>query len=82
MAHVVYKNTWMDKHISALGWSSGRGMPTANLTYAEFNSTGPGANPSKRAKFSKQLTAAEAAEWTVERVLQGWLPLTAPPAAL
>ena len=79
MSSVVYKNTWMDKHIATAGWSGVGRMPMQNVSYAEFNSSGPGADPGKRASFSKQLTAAEAAEWTVERVLQGWVPPTQPP---
>ena len=81
-AQVLYKNTWMDKHIAAVGWTPmGRGPMGANVSYAEFNSSGPGANPARRAAFSRQLTAAEAAKWTVGAVLQGWVPSTSPQAA-
>eukprot|EP01051_Picozoa_sp_SAG22_P013009 SAG22_NODE_1411_length_4480_cov_1.789137_1_plen_239_part_00 len=75
LAAVIYKDCWMDDHIAAAGWSAGRSVDdTANLTYAEFNSSGPGANPTKRAPFSHQLTAAEAEVWTAARVLDGWQP--------
>lgn len=76
LASVVFKNTFMDRHIAPAGWTCDKYTcnEMQNVSYAEFNSTGPGANPSKRAAFSKQLTAAEADEWTVERVLQGWVP--------
>ena len=43
-------------------------LPTA--TYAEFASTGPGANPSGR----RQLTQSEAEEWSPKRVLGDWKP--------
>lgn len=47
----------------------------ANVTYAEFNSTGPGAaGASERVWWSQQLTPAAAAQWTPERVLGGWAP--------
>ena len=77
-AQVVYKNTWMDRHISPEGWTNSKGrLSMAHVYFAEFNSSGPGANPTKR-KLSKQLSESEAAEWTVERVLGGWLPPAAP----
>ena len=80
---MVYKNTWMDRHIAAVGWTPmGRGPMGANVSYAEFNSSGPGANPGRRAAFSRQLTAAEAAKWTVGAVLQGWVPSASPPLPL
>eukprot|EP00947_MAST-08B_sp_MAST-8B-sp1_P002982 g2982.t1 len=53
-AHVVYKNNWLDKHIAAAGWNSwytrcsAEQTSCANIFYAEFNSTGPGANPDAR----------------------------------
>ena len=47
----------------------------ANLTFAEFNSTGPGAKSSR--PFPAQMFSTEtAATWTVARVLKGWDPLT------
>jgi pectinesterase len=45
--------------------------------YAENGSTGPGANPSARVKWSRQLTDTEAAAITPEKVLGGddrWNP--------
>jgi pectinesterase len=45
--------------------------------FAEFNSTGPGANPGKRVKWAKQLTKDEAGKITIESVLGGsdaWNP--------
>jgi pectinesterase len=49
--------------------------------YAEFNSTGPGANPKRRAQWAKQLTRSQAAEITPSKVLSGmdgWNPTTRP----
>ena len=87
-AHVVYKNVWMADHIASYGWGdwahgcSAFGTACAsnancwcqNVTYAEFNSTGPGAAPTSRVKWSKQLTQAEAARYTPTAVLRGWIP--------
>jgi pectinesterase len=96
MATVLYKDCWMDDHISSAGWlmrfteSSSETKPafnasvystpppaskTMNLTFAEFNSSGPSAAKSRPAP-AKIFTAEEAATWTTERLLKGWDPLT------
>ncbi|CAG7644431.1 pectate lyase [Paenibacillus allorhizosphaerae] len=70
--HVKYINTWMDAHIKPQGWDNW-GNPANELTavYAEYASSGPGANPKGRFAWSKQLTSGEADELTVQRVLGG-----------
>ena len=60
------------------GWHNWN-KPDAEKTarYAEFNSTGPGANPAARVPWARQLTAAEAAAITAAKVLggaDGWNP--------
>jgi len=77
-ASVAYLNCEMGGHIAAAGWNNWRN-PTNELTarYAEYKSTGPGANPAARVKWAKQLTDAEAAPCTVENILRGsdgWNP--------
>jgi len=77
-ASVTYLNCEMGNHIKAEGWNNWRN-PTNELTarYAEYNSTGPGANPAARFKWTKQLTDDEAKAFTVEKVLagaDGWKP--------
>ena len=77
-ASVTYLDCWMGDHIKAGGWDNWRN-PTNELTarFSEFKSTGPGANPAARAKWSRQLTAAEAGALTVENILRGsdeWKP--------
>ena len=80
-AHVVFKDCWMDSHIATYGWGSSMGGCPAtketcpNVTYAEYDSTGPGADAKARVKWSHQLTAAQAAAVTTESVLRGWDPL-------
>ena len=47
----------------------------------EFNSSGPGATPellAQRVKWSRQLSAAQAAQWTAQSVLRGWTPPSEP----
>ena len=79
---VVFLNTWMGPQIVPAGWSEWRhndqdSLPT--VFYAEFNSSGPGANPQARDPHSRQLTAAEAAKFSKESWMRGddgWSPQT------
>ena len=77
-ASVTYVRCEMGDHIKPAGWDNWRN-PTNELTarFSEFNSTGPGANPNQRFKWTKQLTKAEAEKITIESVLGGndhWNP--------
>jgi pectinesterase len=77
-ASVTYLNCWMGDHIKPEGWNNWRN-PTNELTarYAEYNSTGPGANPKARLKWTRQLTKEAAEKITIEYVLSGsdgWNP--------
>jgi pectinesterase len=77
-ASVTYLNCWMGDHVKAGGWDNWRN-PTNELTarFSEYKSTGPGANPVARVKWSRQLTDAEAGNLTVENILRGsdeWNP--------
>lgn len=77
-ASVTYLNCEMGAHIKPEGWNNWRN-PTNELTarFSEYNSTGPGANPDRRVKWAKQLTAGQADKITVESVLGGadhWNP--------
>jgi hypothetical protein len=64
----------------ATGWSDWKGAPQPRLpmaTYAEFKSTGPGANAKAREPYSKQLTADEAKKYETKAYLagaDGWDP--------
>jgi pectinesterase len=71
-SRVVYINTWLSADVDSQGWNTwGKtpGMPQA--WYAEFNSTGPGANPAARVPWSHQLTAAEAEQFKPTAFLAG-----------
>jgi PelA/Pel-15E family pectate lyase len=67
-ARVVFIDCWLGDHIRAEGWDNWRD-PAREKTasFAEYKSKGPGANPSARVAWSKQLTDREAAEFTRER---------------
>ncbi len=79
---VVFMNTEMGSHIQPAGWSEWKGAPTQRLetaTYAEFNSSGPGANAKAREPLSKQLTTEEAKKYETKTFLagaDGWDPTT------
>jgi len=67
-ARVVFIDCWLGSHIRAEGWDNWRD-PAREKTasFAEYKSKGPGANPSARVAWSKQLTDREAAEFSRER---------------
>jgi pectinesterase len=72
-ASVTYINCWMDKHIIAEGWNNWKNPANeATARYSEFNSSGPGASPTARVKWSKQLSVEEAKKYTVENILGKW----------
>jgi pectinesterase len=77
-ASVTFINCEMGDHIKPEGWSNWRNRQNEKTArYAEYNSTGPGADPDQRAPWSKQLSKDEAARITVDSVLgglDGWKP--------
>ena len=77
-ARTVFLRTTMAAAVRPEGWHNW-GKPGAERTavYAEFASTGPGANPAARAAWSRQLDADQAAPLTPSGVLagdDGWNP--------
>ena len=79
-ATVIYMNTEMGAHILPAGWREWHPGDTHYLDtvyYAEYKSTGPGANPAARVPQSHQLTAAEAKKYETATFLAGtdhWNP--------
>jgi pectinesterase len=72
---VTYLNTEMSGVVQPVGWRDPAREKT--VRYAEFNSTGPGANPKARVFWARQLTTEEAKAITIETVLggvDGWNP--------
>jgi len=77
-ASVIFLNTEMSEVVYPLGWHNWN-QPEREKTarYAEFNSSGLGANPSARVPWARQLNKAEAKLITLEKVLggsDGWSP--------
>ena len=68
-ASVTFINTELSAGILPAGWDNWRD-PSKEKTarFSEFNSTGPGANPSKRVAWSRQLDKSEAEAITLEAV--------------
>ena len=79
-ASVVYLHTRIDANVIPAGWVEWPrfGVPSLPLAYyAEFDSTGPGANPAARESYSHLLTPAEAANFSPALILagaDGWNP--------
>ncbi len=77
-ASVTYLNCEMGDHIIPAGWNNwGKSENEQSVRYAEYNSTGPGANPEARVRWAKQLTKDEAAKISIESVFgcgDGWCP--------
>lgn len=68
-AKTVYINCSMGSFIRPEGWDNWRNPDKEKTVfYAEYKSTGPGANPDQRVKWSKQLTDEEAAQYTKENI--------------
>ncbi|MBF9222655.1 pectinesterase family protein [Hymenobacter ruricola] len=78
-ARTVFLNTEMGAHITPTGWDNWR-QPDNEKTayYAEYGSTGPGANPAGRAKWAHQLSTKEARQYTLKAIFAGstaWEPV-------
>ncbi len=77
-ASVTFLRTDMAEVVRAEGWDNWRNAANEKTArYAEFENTGPGAGTNSRAGWSRQLTARQAAAYTVENVLGGpdhWKP--------
>ncbi len=76
-AQAVFINCDLGKHIVPEGWNDwGKENVEKTVTYAEYGSKGPGANPKARAKFSRQLPDTKG--YAIEEVLagdDGWNPI-------
>lgn len=76
-ATVVFINTDMSSFIAPAGWREWHPGETERLKtafYAEYHSTGPGADPSQRELLSHQLISAQIAPYSTTNFLDGWDP--------
>lgn len=78
-AHTVFIRCWLGKHIKREGWSNWRNSENERTArYSEYNSSGPGALPIERAKWSSQLSAEEVKHLTINTIFcesSSWLPI-------
>ncbi len=77
-SRVVYIHTWLPADIVPQGWNAWGNTPgRPQAYYAEYQSTGPGANREARIPWSHQLTAAQARQYMPKIFLAGqdhWNP--------
>jgi pectinesterase len=74
----VFINTEMGAHIVKEGWDNWRNPSNEKtVIYAEYKSTGPGANPDARVKWSRQLSGKDLKKYKLAKIFSGkdnWLP--------
>jgi pectinesterase len=74
----VFIHTKMGGHIVKEGWDNWRNPDNEKtVVYAEYQSTGDGANPDARVKWSRQLSAKEVKKYKLANIFSGkdhWLP--------
>ena len=69
-AKTVFIQCSMGDHILPKGWDNWSNKEAEKeALYAEYECNGPGFNPKERVAWAKQLTAAEASEYTLENIL-------------
>ncbi len=80
-ARVVYLECELGAHITPEGWHNwSRPEREKTAFYAEYRSSGPGADASARVKWSRRLKDREAAAYTIDKVMENpgsgtWNPL-------
>ncbi len=74
-ASVTYIHCYLGPQIKPEGWSNWNNTDNYKTTrFAEYENFGPGANQSNRVLWSKQLNGTEIKKYTIENVLDGWIP--------
>lgn len=70
----VFIGCELGNHIKPEGWDNWHNPENEKTAFfAEFGNTGEGAHPNKRVAWAKQLTAAEAGNYTVKNILGEWV---------
>src|SRR5690606_24326089 len=70
----TYIGTHLGPHISGVGWVKMGENELLTARFSEYQTTGPGANPGARAPESSQLSAGEAANFTIDEIFGDWTP--------
>lgn len=72
-AKVMYLGCELGSHLVPAGWDNWKNPDNEKTAYyAEYRSTGPGANPAGRVAWAHQLTTQEAKQYTLKRILGDW----------
>lgn len=73
-AQTAFIRCEMGKHIRPEGWDNwGSAAREQTTFYAEFASTGPGADPSARVAWAHQLSRQQAKPYSARQILGGWI---------
>jgi len=76
-AHVIYMNTYLDKHILPQGWDNWKNINNEKTArFSEYNNYGPGASKAMRLGWTRQLTESEAGMISLKNVFPNWNPQT------
>jgi pectinesterase len=73
-AAAAFLNVAMGAHIATAGWTTMSGNDLSQTRFWEYKSTGAGANTTDGTRSPRQLTEAQAANYTVKNVLNPWVP--------
>jgi pectinesterase len=74
-ASVTYIRCAIGPHIIPEGWNNWKNPANEKTArYAEYKSTGPGANPLQRVSWSTQLSDAQLKEYTLKNIFGDWSP--------
>lgn len=76
-ARVLFMNTYLWGGLNPAGWAKWQPNDTpANVSFLEFNNTGPGASQLQRVNFSRTLRSDELKDFTMLAVLNStfWIP--------
>lgn len=71
IASVVIKNSQLGAHIKDRAWTEMSGFSPEEARFYEYNNSGPGAEINDN---RESLTDKEAEQYTIENVLDGWVP--------
>lgn len=74
-ASVTYIHCYIGQDIKPAGWSNWHHTDRFKTArFSEYESYGPGADPSARVPWSHQLTTKQVKKYTMKNVLAGWTP--------
>ncbi len=75
-ASVTYIHCYIGQHIKPEGWSNWNNTDNYKTTrFAEYENYGPGADPTTRVSWSRQLNDEEIKQYTLKNVFGDWVPL-------